>query len=189
MRELEEVIRDACTVFSSLRISYVIVGGVAVNLLGRARSTFDVDAIADIEAAGADRLVKAFKRKGFEVSREDIEDALEDKGHFSVFDNRSGYRIDCKGAYTTNEKRALSERRRLRVAGRLIFVDSAEDLIAMKLLYGSEQDVLDAESVYARQKSTLNMRRIAAEARNLGVSEEWGALRKRVDRLMAGRKR
>jgi len=59
----------------------------------------------------------------------------------------------------------------------------------MKLLYGSEQDVLDAESVYARQKSTLNMRRLAAEARILGVFEEWGTLRKRVDRLMTGLKR
>jgi hypothetical protein len=189
MRELEEVIRDACSVFSSLRIPYVIVGGVAVNLLGRARSTFDVDAIADIDAAGAERLVKAFRRKGFEVSREDIEDALKDKGHFSVFDSRSGYRIDCKGAYTTNEKRALSERRRLRVADKFIFVDSAEDLIVMKLLYGSGQDVLDAESVYARQRPSLNMRRISAEARALGVSEEWASLRRRVDRLMAGRKR
>jgi hypothetical protein len=189
MRDLEAVIKDACSVFSSLRIPYVIVGGVAVNFLGRARSTFDVDAIADVKAADIKRLAMAFRQKGFDVSEEDIKDALSEKGHFTVHDSRSGYRIDCKGAYTTNEKRALSERKRLRVADKFIFVDSAEDLIVMKLLYGSEQDVLDAESVYARQRPTLNMRRIAAEARGLGVSEEWASLRKRVDRLMAGRKR
>lgn len=189
MRDLEEVVRDACAVFSTLRIRYVIVGGVAVNLLGRARSTFDVDAIADMSRVGAERLVKAFRRRCFEVSLEDIEEALRERSHFSVFDSKSGYRIDCKGVYTVNEKRALSERRRLRVAGRLIFVDSAEDLIVMKLLYGSDQDVLDAESVYARQWSRLNMRMIAAMARTLGVSREWDSLRRRVDRLLASEKR
>jgi len=189
MRGLEEVVRDACAVFSSLRIRYVIVGGVAVNLLGRARSTFDVDAIADIGQVGAERLVEAFKKRGFEVSLEDIDEALRAKGHFSVFDSKSGYRIDCKGIYSVNEKRALYERRRLRVAGKLIFVDSAEDLIVMKLLYGSEQDVLDAESVYARQRPLLNLREIAARARALGVSKEWDSLRRRVDRVLANEKR
>jgi len=189
MRELEEVVRDACKVFSSLRIRYVIVGGVSVNLLGRARSTFDVDAIADIDSVDAERLVKAFEENGFEVSREDVEEALRARSHFSIHDSRSEYRIDCKGAYTVNEKRALSERRRLRVADTFIFVDSAENLIAMKLLYGSEQDILDAESVYVRQRSRLNLRRIAARARGLGVLEEWTALRRRVDRILVGKKR
>jgi len=189
MRGLEEVVKEACAVFSSLRIRYVIVGGVAVNLLGRARSTFDVDAIAAIDQVGTERLVKAFKQRGFEVSREDIDEALRAKSHFSVFDSKSGYRIDCKGVYTVNEKYALSERRHLRVAGKLIFVDSAEDLIVMKLLYGSEQDVLDAESVYARQRPLLRLREIAARARALGVSKEWNALRRRVDKVLASGKR
>jgi len=189
MRDLEDVIKDACSIFSSLHITYVIVGGVAVNFLGRPRSTFDVDAITSIRAADAVRLAKAFRRKGFEVSEKDIEDALREKAHFTIHDSRSGYRIDCKGVYTKREMRALTERRRLRVGDRFIFVDSAEDLIAMKLFYGSDQDILDAESVYARQKPNLNTRKISTGAKALGVSEEWTALRKRVDGLMAGRKR
>ena len=187
MRDLEGVVKDACAVFSSLRIRYVIVGGVTVNLLGRARSTFDVDAIADNTPLDAERLVTAFKERGFDASRKEIEEALRERSHFSIHDKKSVYRIDCKGAYTINEKRALSERKRLRVANTFIFVDSPENLIVTKLLFGSDQDILDAESVYARQRPNLNLRRIAARARALGVSKEWNALRKRVDHLLAGK--
>lgn len=181
MRDLVGVIRDATAIFTFLRLRYVIVGGVAANLLGRGRSTFDVDVIAEFRTRDAARLVEAFARRGFRVSREDIEAALLERGHFSISDLQSDYRIDCKGAYTVHERRALAERRRVRLGRTSTYIDAPENLIVTKLLFGSEQDVLDAEAVYVRQRPRLNLRCIAARARGRGVLGKWKALRRRID--------
>lgn len=48
MRSFSAVVEATSAVFSSLRIRYVIVGGVAASALGRVRSTLDVDVIVDL---------------------------------------------------------------------------------------------------------------------------------------------
>jgi hypothetical protein len=184
MRDLIGVVRDASTVFSSLRIRYVIVGGVVSNLLGRARSTFDVDAIAALRPEDAPRLARRFGVRGFDVSAEDVEDALRERGHFSVFDRMSEYRIDCKGAYTRMERRALEDRQRFRIGRTYSYIDAPENLVVIKLLFGSEQDLLDAEAVCVRQWHRLDLRRTTFRAQEAGVQKEWAALKARVEDLL-----
>ncbi len=130
------------------------------------------------------RAARAFRGRGFTVSPEDIRDALRDRGHFTVHDLRSEYRLDCKGPYTARERVALEMRRRVRSGRGFLYVDAPEDLVVVKLLFGSPQDVLDAEAVYARQRPRMDLRHAAALARRFGVLEEWRALRQRVDRIL-----
>lgn len=184
MRDLAAVIRDAVRALATARVRYVIVGGVGANLYGRPRSTFDVDLILAISEDDAERLAGAFRARRFAVSPEDVRDALRERSHFTVHDLRSEYRLDCKGAYTARERVALDLRRRVRAGRGYLYVDAPEDLIVAKLLFGSPQDVLDAEAVYARQLPRLDLRRVASLARRFGVSEEWRALRRRVDRIL-----
>jgi len=186
MRDLAAVVRAAARTLSSLRVRYVIVGGVGANLYGRPRSTFDVDLILEIREGDAGRLARAFRADGFAVSEEDIVDALRERGHFTVHDVGSEYRLDCKGAYAARERTALELRRRVRSGRGFLYVDAPEDLIVSKLVFGSPQDVLDAEAVYARQLPRLDLRRVSALARRFGVSAEWKALRQRVDRILRG---
>ena len=187
MRDLAVVVREATRVLSSLRVRYVIVGGVGANLFGRPRSTFDVDLILDIQEGDAERLSRAFRARGFSVSSEDVRDALRERAHFTVHDLRSEYRLDCKGAYSARERVALEMRRRVRSGKAFLYVDAPEDLIVAKLLFGSPQDVLDAEAVYARQLPKLDLRRVSSLARRFGVVTEWQALRRRVDRILEER--
>lgn len=184
MRDLVAVLIDVADVFASLRIRYVIVGGVAATLLGRGRSTFDVDVVADLRPEDAARIPKVFRARGFRIPPEDIGDALQERTHFSVHDTRSTYRVDCKGVYSGRERWTLSDRRRVRIAGRYVYVDAPENLIAVKLQFGSEQDVLDAEAVYARQRTRLDLERIRRRAAELRVTRRWIALRRRVERIL-----
>jgi hypothetical protein len=184
MRDLAVVVREAARVLSTLRVRYVIVGGVGANLYGRPRSTFDVDLILEVEEGHAERLARGFRASGFSVTAEDIRVALREQGHFTVHDLRSEYRLDCKGAYTARERVALELRRRVRSGRGFLYVDAPEDLIVVKLLFGSPQDVLDAEAVYARQRPRLDLRRVSLLARRFGVLEEWRAMRRRVDRIL-----
>ena len=187
MRDLTVVVHEATRVLSSLRIRYVIVGGVSANLFGRPRSTFDVDVILELRPEDAKRLARAFRGRGFSVSPEDIEDALRERSHFPIHDRHSEYRLDCKGVYSDRERVALEMRRRIRTGRRFVFADAPEDLIVVKLLFGSPQDVLDAEAVYARQRGRLDLRRTAALARRFQVTKEWQALRRRVERILRER--
>ena len=79
MRDLLGVVDAATRALGSLRIRYVIVGGVAVNVLGRARSTLDVDIIAEFRVGSAARLESAFRKQGFRIREEEIVDALRER--------------------------------------------------------------------------------------------------------------
>ncbi len=182
MRGIDRVVTDAARVFSTLRLRYAVVGGVSSSLLGRPRSTFDVDVVVDVQPEDARGLTAAFARRGFRVSPRDIVDALRERGHFSVFDTRSEYRIACAGVYSDLQRWTLEDRHRIRVGRSVVYVDAPENLIVAKLLFGSEQDIADAEAVYARQRGRLDPRRIAVRAKALGVGRSWAALRQRVDR-------
>ncbi len=184
MRDLAAVIRAAVRALAAARVRYVIVGGVGSNLYGRPRSTFDVGLILAVSEDDAERLAAAFRAQGFAVSPDDIRDAVRERSHFTVHDLRSEYRLDCKGAYSAREQVALDLRRRVRSGRSYLYVDAPEDLIVAKLLFGSPQDVLDAEAVYARQLPRLDLRRVNSLARRFGVAEEWRALRRRVDRIV-----
>ncbi len=184
MRSFRTVVEEMCDVFSSLGLRYVIVGGVAASVLGRVRSTLDIDVILDLPEERAADVARAFSRRGFRVSEEDILDALRGRTHFSILDTRSRFHIDCKGAYGEAERRSLDGRRRRRVGRRYGYLDAPENLIVMKLVFGSEQDIADAEAVYVRQRRRLNLRRVDALALAAGVDREWDALRARIDPIL-----
>lgn len=183
MRDLLGVVDAATRALASLRIRYVIVGGVAVNVLGRARSTFDVDIIAEFRVETAAQLEAEFRKRGFRVQTKDIIDALRERSHFTVFDTRSEYRLDCKGVYSGHERRAVDERRRMKAGRRFLYVDSPENLILMKLAFGSDQDYLDAVAVFVRQRSRINVARLESRARGMGLFQAWRSFRKRVRRI------
>lgn len=189
MRDLRAVLLEAARVLSRLRIRYVIVGGVAATMLGRGRSTLDIDIIAELTPRHAARLERGFAQSGFQVSEEDIVDALAERSHFSVFDRKSDYRLDCKGAYSALERRALVDRRRVRVGRRFVYLDAPENLIVAKLVFGSDQDILDAEAVYVRLRDRLDVRRIERRAAEAGVSREWRRLRRRAERILEQERR
>ena len=184
MRSFSAVVEETCALFSSLRIRYVIVGGVAASALGRVRSTLDVDVIVDLPEERIPDVVRAFTGRGFRTSREDIADALRERVHFSIIDTQSSFHLDCKGAYGEAERRSLEGRRRRRIGRRYGYLDAPENLIVMKLVFGSERDIADAEAVYVRQRRRLNLRRASAAAAAMGVRREWDALRARLDPIL-----
>jgi len=183
MRDLLGVVDAATRALGSLRIRYVIVGGVAVNVLGRARSTLDVDIIAEFRVGSAARLESAFRKQGFRIREEEIVDALRERSHFTVFDTRSEYHLDCKGTYSKHERRALRERRRMKAGRRFLYFDSPENLILMKLAFGSDQDYLDAVAVFVRQRPRIDLARLASRAIEMGLAQSWRSFRERVERM------
>ena len=180
MRTLEDVVRDISEIFRELGIDYVIVGGIAVAGWGNLRTTRDVDVIMDLQEKDITNLKDVMKKKGFDVRAEDIKDALKEKSHFTIFDTQSDYHIDAKGCYKEKEERTLKTKKAVELWGTKIFIASAEDTIANKLVFGSEQDIRDAEGIYVRQSGKLDLNYLEEICRKMGVSEDLENLKQRV---------
>lgn len=61
-----------------------------------------------------------------------------------------------------------------------MYIATAEDLIASKLLYGSEQDLKDAEAIYIRQFEKLDMKYLEKICKEMGVSRELAKLKRKL---------
>lgn len=184
MRALEDVVRGVSKVLSELDIDYVIVGGVAVSGWGNVRTTRDVDIIMDFQEKDIQGLIDALAGEGFEVSFRDIKDAIKEKSHFTIFDKMSDYHIDAKGAYGEREQRSLRTRKAANLWEARIFIASPEDTIANKLVFGSEQDIRDAEGVYVRQMGKLDLSYLEHICKEMDVAADLERLKKKVARYL-----
>lgn len=61
----EEILRE----FQRQKVKYVLVGGIAVNLLGSLRSTADMDILVEMSDANLKKIVTILKKKGYRVKQ------------------------------------------------------------------------------------------------------------------------
>lgn len=93
-------------------------------------------------------------------------------------------RLDIKVIYGENDMITLKRRRKVSFADFVFYVASPEDIIANKLLFGSEQDVKDADGIYARQFENMDMAYLEERCKKIEVYEELLTLKRRVERSM-----
>ncbi len=182
MRDIEDVMRDLVHVLNELDIKYVIVGGMAVNCWGNIRTTRDIDVIIDLKDVNS--FVRKMKEKGFMVKMEEVKKAMEEKSHFTIFDREYLFHIDVEGVYGKREIESIERRIGIEIDGMKIYVASPEDVIANKLLFGSEQDMRDAESIYVRQKGKIDADYLEKRCMELGVHKEYKEMIERVKKYM-----
>jgi hypothetical protein len=184
-RSIEEVVKEVASALKALGVEYVIVGGIAATSWGNIRTTLDVDVVMNIKEKDAESLSSELQKRGFRVSKEEIIGALKDRSHFTALDDRSLIRLDGKGAYGSRELESLRTRRKIILGETEYYIASPEDMIANKLLSGSEQDIRDAEGIYVRQMDHLDEVFLRKTAKKLGVSEKLEKLERRVGRRIA----
>jgi len=179
-RTIEAVVKDLAATLNHLGVRYALVGGVAATSWGTIRTTLDVDVVIGLKDQDVPALMKALTEREFSVTERDILSALDEKAYFTVFDRRSVFRIDAKGAYGSRERATLHTRRKILVDKTVCYLASPEDMIANKLLSGTPQDVRDAEGIYTRQMQHLDIDGLSAATRRLGVSAELTKMQQRV---------
>jgi hypothetical protein len=184
-RTIEDVVKEIAAALKQLEIEYVIVGGIAATSWGNIRTTLDIDVIMNIKEDDAPALVSALRKRGFSLDQDDVIMALREKSHFTAFDDRSLVRIDAKGAYGPRELESMRTKRKIIVDKTECYLASPEDMIANKLLSGSEQDLRDAEGIYARQIQHLDMDALKNIVKKLGVSTELNKMERRVGKRIA----
>jgi len=184
MRSIEEILKLVCGFLNEEKVEYVVVGGLAVLFYGVPRTTMDIDIIITMDMDETRRFVEFLNENDFFADEEDIKTAFEEKSHATIEDKTSMVRLDIKGIYSENDRITLERRSKVSLADFAFFVASPEDTFANKLLFGSEQDVKDAEGIYVRQFDNLDMAYLEKRCKKLGVYEEFLTMKKRVERRM-----
>lgn len=142
--------------FNKRKIRYIVVGGVAVNLWGIPRMTYDIDLLLDMDEKNLRRFLTLVKKWGFRakapvdimefIDKNKREDWIRNKNMkaFSLFNpNWPLSEIDIVINAPLNYKRAVKNVKHIKVKQTSIPVVSKDDLIKMKRKTGRRQDKAD----------------------------------------------
>lgn len=184
MRGMNEILKLVCTFLNEEGVEYVVVGGLTVLFYGIPRTTMDIDLLIAMDMSETKRFTEFLNENDFFADEEDIKAAFEEKSHATIEDKTSMIRLDLKGIYSENDRITLERRKKVILADFEFYVASPEDIIANKLLFGSEQDVKDAEGIYARQFDNLDTAYLEERCERLEVYEEFSTMKRRVERNM-----
>lgn len=182
MRTPEETVVAFDAACRAASTPYAVIGGFAVSAWGQPRTTSDVDVLLALpEADAPDVLAAALRARGLSCDARDLADARRTGGHATIFDEGSVFHVDAKIARTPLEREQVDAAAEVRFHGAMLRVARAEDVIAFKLKFGSEQDLKDARSILARQAGRLDEGRLLRLADRLGVQKELERLRAETD--------
>ena len=151
----EEILRA----FQKQKVKYVLVGGIAVNLLGSLRSTADMDILVEMSNDNLRKIVGILKKKGYRVKQPVDPMGIADEKlrydwvvnkHMKAFNfyKEDGLKevdiiIDSPVSFAQAKKNIL----KIKIDEIILPVISIDNLIKMKANTGRSRDKLDIEEL------------------------------------------
>ena len=162
------------------KIPYLIIGGLAVGVLGEPRMTQDIDLIIFIPKNDLPKLLDKIKKDGFSVNKKiALKDAYQ-KGTFRM--DFEGLWVDLIISSTEFENSAFKRKIKTELFGKRVYFPSPEDLVLLKVVPGREKDLLDARTIIERHKGKLDKKYIESWAQKLSDEAEdlriWNTTKK-----------
>ncbi len=151
----EEILSE----FQKQKVRYVLVGGIAVNLLGSLRSTADMDILVEMTDANLAKVVRILKKKGYRVKQpvdpmgiadsKLREDWIRNKHMkaFNFYKEDEFKEVDIIIDSPVSFEEAKDDMVRVRSGDITIPVISIDNLIKMKKAAGRSVDKLDMEEL------------------------------------------
>lgn len=164
--DIIEVASKVIEVFEELNIGYYIGGSLASSAFGVARSTLDVDIVAEVKTAHASTLKRTLKKE-FYVDLDSIQRAIDKQSSFNLVHLETMFKIDVfilkdqafhRQAFSRRTKKSVSED-----ISKQLYFPTPEDIVLIKLDWyksggGSfEQQWRDVLGVLKVQGTKLNM--------------------------------
>ena len=152
----EEILRE----FKKQKVKYVLVGGIAFNLLGGSRNTLDMDILVEMSDENLFKIVSILKNAGYRVKqpvdplmiadKNTREDWIKNK-HMKAFNFYKGERsyeeVDIIIDSPVNFKQAVKDALRIKAGRITLSVISKKNFIKMKKMSGRDKDMLDIKEI------------------------------------------
>jgi hypothetical protein len=170
--------------FDAAGIEWMVVGGVASIVYGEPRLTQDLDVVASLSPADADRFARQFHESEFycapveTIAEEARRDAF---GHFNVMHLDSGARADVYLAgKDALARRGLAARRTVQLLGREVPIAPPEDVILHKLRFrqqgASDRHLRDVRAMLRVLGDSIDRTALARAADEFGLTAEWSEM-------------
>lgn len=164
---------------NSLKIPYLVTGGMAIYVWGRPRFTADIDLVVELNKQDIKKLVNALIKEGY-IDEDMIREAIAYQSEFNFIDQEEGIKVDFwilkKDAF---DKSKFKRRVAKKVLNQNVYFISAEDLILVKLLWFKEgrsyrhlEDILSILEMLKKKVDFTYLRKWAKKLNTLGVLEE-----------------
>lgn len=176
-----EFIHEVIGALERLDISYFLVGSVCSSTWGEIRSTNNADIVVDATEEQIRKLVAHFEGEHY-ANMESALDALRRRSMFNIISNRSAMKVDLM--ISKQSPYALEQFRRrtqANICGMLVYLQSPEDTILSKLLWGrqseSEKQLRDVVGVLTVMRESLDNNYLDEWAATLGLTPELAKAR------------
>jgi hypothetical protein len=156
------------------KINYVIIGGLVSIHFGRPRLTQDIDVIVKGDENEIRNLAWHLEERNFEFDEEDlVRNIIRLKTHSTIFHKDFPIlHADIKGIYSELDQEVMNGKTREKIFGIDTWLESIEDNIVAKLVYGSQQDLEDALSVLIAQEERINISSLVEKSKRFKVSDK-----------------
>lgn len=157
----EEILRA----FQKEKVKYVVVGGMAFNLLGGYRNTLDMDILVEMSDENLVKLVRILKKTGYQVklpidpmkiANKKIRESLIKDKHMKAFNfykkEKSFEEVDIIIDSPVDFSEAAKDMITVKIGGLVVPVISIKNLIKMKKKSKRDKDLLDIKELQLMRK-------------------------------------
>lgn len=159
LRQLSSAILDLEDWLAAARVPHVFIGGVAVALLGRPRTTNDVDCIVLVPDDDFEGFLRAAESAGFPPRLEKATAFASTNRVFLLRHTCSGTPVDLSAGSLDFERDVIRGARMATAFGRRIPIPRPADLVILKAVAARPQDYADIATV-VEQNPRLDRNRI-----------------------------
>ena len=143
----EDVLKDLLLWFKSSPGEFLIIGGIAVSLLSRPRTTQDIDALALLDPSHWENFLKKGLQFGFETRIKNALPFARENRVLLLRHRKSGVDIDISFGNLPFEEESVKRRIFQKVGLLQIPLPTPEDIIIMKMVAHRPQDMVDVKTI------------------------------------------
>lgn len=166
---LIKVIKEILKVCRRLKVGLVFSGGIAFSVVGRPRTTYDVDGVILVEEGNIKKLLQSFEAAGFKYDKKKPINTIRGMPFITLVYSKFKTYVDLFTAVSPFQKEIIKRRKTVKLDGLKVPLVSAEDLILLKLLAGRERDLDDVREVFLENRGKLDLTYLRRWAKVLGV--------------------
>ncbi len=143
----EDVLKDLLRWFKNSPGEFLIIGGIAVSLLTRPRTTQDIDVLSLLDESQWKNFLKNGRRFEFETRIKDALDFARKNRVLLLRHTKTGVSIDLSFGALPFEEESMKRKVFHRIGSLKIPLPTPEDLMIMKMVAHRPQDMIDVKTI------------------------------------------
>jgi hypothetical protein len=178
--QLQTGLSELVAAFERHGVRYALIGGLAVSLRSRPRSTRDIDILLTVPQVTLPGLLSDLTDHGFTLDETVVITAFV-RHHITAFDYQ-GVRVDWLKPVVPMYQHVLDTAETAAGFEQPVRVASAEGLLLLKLMAGRPRDLVDIDSLLAANKGQLDLDWVEREWLTLYTADDprWVKFRQSV---------